>query len=73
MSRARDVMIHSAVTIMDKANGVKLIGEKEVEVIQLAAEWKANKTPVPEKYIRKAFSEMCEHSIQHMRRAGLVR
>lgn len=69
----RDVMFHAAVTIVPRSNGVHLVGQKDVEICQYAAEIHAKKTPIPEHHVRRAFAEMTARCIHDLRAAGLMK
>lgn len=69
----QDVMLHAAVTMVPRKDGISLIGEKDQEVCQFAAELFARKLPYPESHARRAFDELKEGCIRRMREAGMIR
>lgn len=69
----RDIMLHSAVTIMNRYKGVELLSEQENEISQFAVEISADKIPIPEQHIRTAWNDMMERNISRMRAYGLVK
>lgn len=71
-SKKRDVTIYCATTFEKTTMGVEIIGAKDEDICQFNAEWKANQLPVRERHVRKAFEELCEMTIEKMRRAGLL-
>jgi hypothetical protein len=70
---AKDVMFHAAVTVVPRTNGVALIGDKDIELCQFAAEIPAKRMPLKESHARRAFDEMAEACIKRMRKAGMIR
>lgn len=73
MAANKDVMLHSAVTIVKRKNGIEILGEKDIEVCQYAAEFLAKKWPVPEHHAKRAFDEMRDKCLEDMRAAGMLR
>jgi len=69
----RDVLLHAAVTIVPRANGVPLLGMKDQELCQWAAELQGAKFPYKESHIKRAFDEMAAECIKKMRGAGMIR
>jgi hypothetical protein len=70
---ARDILVHTAVTINNSVGGIELIGVKDHEICQFAAEWQGRALPVPEHYVKEAFREMEALCIEKMRSYGLLR
>lgn len=72
-AKKRDITIYCATTFEKTTMGVEIMGAKEEDLCQFNAEWKAHQFPVKESHVRRAFEELCEHTLGKMRQAGLVR
>lgn len=69
----RDVMIHTAVTIMGQTSGIEILGVKDDEICQFAGHWNGPTLPIPEHHVKHAFDEMAKACILRMRAYGLIR
>lgn len=72
-SRRRDVMVHVAVTILNRQNGVTVVGEKPNEICQYAVEIPATQFPIKMSWAKKTFEALTLHAYKKMLAFGLVR
>lgn len=70
---ARDIQIHSVVTVTNRVNNHEIIGEKERELPQLCVQVDARHTPLRRKDVQAAFGAMYANILKQMRSAGLLR
>lgn len=69
----RDVMVHVAVTIMDRRGQIKVIGEKENEICQFAAELDYKWVPLNAKQAKSMFEKLSRAAFDKMVAHGLIR
>ena len=69
----RDVMVHAAVTIMNRQKKIQVIGEKENEICQFAAELDADLLPMTEAQAKAMFEKISRACFDKMVLHGLIR
>lgn len=73
--KARDVMIHVAVTIMGEQHGHRVMGEKDNEICQFAvridSQWLERGLTIDQ--VKKSFEALSFRALERMRVSGLTR
>lgn len=69
----RDIMVHVAVTQIDRYKGVKVLGEEDKELGQWAVEIPANHVPMTRAQAKAMFEKLTLHAYKRMMACNLIR
>ena len=68
----RDVVVHLAVTVLPRVDGVNIVGEVEKEYNQWVIEFPARVLPIRQAKLHRAFANLAHTGMQALMKLGMV-
>jgi hypothetical protein len=68
----RDIVVHLAVTVLPRVNGITIAGEVEKEYNQWVIEFPARVLPIRQTKLHRAFANLAHTGMQALMKLGMV-